>query len=94
MDIATLVKNKRADILKIADKYGASNVRVFGSVVKGKTANDLDLLISFDVGRSLLDLIAFKQDLEDFLGCKVDVVTERSLNPYIRDEVFKEAVNL
>ncbi|HKZ86289.1 MAG TPA: nucleotidyltransferase domain-containing protein [Anaerolineae bacterium] len=49
-------------------------------------------LVSLDPGRSLLDLIAIKQDLEDLLGCEVDVVTEAAISPYVRDRVLREAV--
>ena len=79
-----------------AARHGATHVRVFGSFARGdnRADSDLDLLIDLQPGRSLLDLVAIKQDLEDLLGFKVDVVTERSLSPYLRDAVFKEAVAL
>jgi predicted nucleotidyltransferase len=71
-------------------------VHVFGSVVRGeaKTGSDLDLLVKLEPGRSLLDLIAIKQDLEDLLGCEVDVVTEAAISPYMKEQVLKEAVSL
>jgi predicted nucleotidyltransferase len=86
----------RNDILTVARHHGANNVRVFGSVARGDSVlgSDLDLLIDLEEGRSLLDLIAIEQDLEDLLGCKVDVVTDRSLSPYIRDAVRKDATAL
>jgi uncharacterized protein len=67
---------------------------VFGSFARGddNSASDLDLLIDLEPGRSLLDIVAIKQDLEDLLGIPVDVVTERSISPYIRDAVLREAV--
>jgi hypothetical protein len=67
---------------------------VFGSFARGEDnpASDLDLLIDLEPGRSLLDIVAIKQDLEDLLGISVDVVTERSISPYIRDAVLREAV--
>ena len=69
---------------------------MFGSFARGdnRDGSDLDLLVELDTGRSLLDLIAIKQDLEDLLGVRVDVVTERSISPYFRDTVLKEAVAL
>jgi len=69
---------------------------VFGSLARGdnRDGSDLDLLIDLAPGRSLLDLIAIKQDLEDLLGVRVDVVTERSISPYLRDAVLREAVAL
>ena len=70
--------------------------RIFGSSARGdaRPDSDLDLLVDLRSGGSLLDLVAIKQDLEDLLGLSVDVVTERSIRPYIRDAVFKEAVAL
>lgn len=78
----------------IAEQHGATNVRVFGSFARGdhNPDSDLDVLIELQPGRSLLDLIAIKQDLQDLLGRRVDVVTERSLSPYFRDSICREAV--
>ena len=92
---ATL-KEKRSEILRIATGHGARDVRVFGSRARGQARDDsdLDLLITLDTGRSLLDLVAIKQDLEDLMGCSVDVVTEAALSPYMRDGVLREAVPL
>ena len=80
----------------MASLHGASSVRAFGSRVRGdaRPDSDLDLLVTMDPGRSLLDLIAIQQDLEDLLHCKVDVVTENGLSPYIRDRVLAEALPL
>lgn len=96
MEISDLVQKKRDQILQIAAKYGARNVQVFGSIVRGEATaeSDLDLLVELDRDRSLLDLIAIKQDLEDILGCPVDVVTKAALSPYIREQILKEAVTL
>ncbi len=85
---------KREDILRIAAKYGASNVRIFGSVARGEAdeQSDIDLLVNLEPGRSLLDLCGLLIDLEELLGCKVDVVTEKGLRDRIRERVLKEAV--
>lgn len=90
------VKNWREEILRIAAEHGAKYVRLFGSVARGEARpdSDVDLLVQLETGRSLLDLIAIKQDLEDLLGCKVDVVTEAALSPYIREHVLREALIL
>jgi uncharacterized protein len=96
MNISQLIQQKRRQILEIAEGHGARNVRLFGSVARGETTetSDLDLLIEMEPGRSLLDIVAIKQDLEDLLGCKVDVVTEAAISPYLRDKVLQEAVRL
>jgi len=90
------LRAKRARILRVAASHGARNVRLFGSVVRNEArkSSDVDLLVKMERGRSLLDRIALKQELEDLLGCKVDVVTERALHWYIRDRVLEEAVPL
>lgn len=91
-----ILKDKRDEVLRIVTRHGAGKVRVFGSVVRGDAGpdSDVDILIDLDRGRSLLDIVAIKQDLEDLLGCRVDVVTEAAISPYIRDRVLEEAVSL
>ena len=88
-----LLQEKRQDILRIASRHGAANVRVFGSVQHDEDTegSDVDLLVDFEQGRSLLDQVGLIQDLEDLLGCRVDVVTEAGLHWYIRERVRKEA---
>lgn len=91
-----LLVEKREDILRIAAKHGAFNVRVFGSMARGEasTESDVDFLIDMEEDRSILDLSGFLLDLQDLLGCDVDVVTENGLHWYIRDRVLQEAVSL
>jgi predicted nucleotidyltransferase len=86
----------RGKIARLARRHGARNVRVFGSIARGQdtSASDLDLLVDFAPGCSLLDLIGLEQDLEDALGMRVDVVTEDGLSPYLRDDILKQAVPL
>lgn len=71
-------------------------MRVFGSVGRGEkgASSDLDLLVDMAEGRSLFDLIALANDLEESLGVNVDVVTETRLSPYLRDRILDEAVAL
>ena len=82
--------------MRVASAHGARNLRVFCSVSRGEATDksDIDLLINLEPGRTLLDIIAIKQDLGDLLGCNVDVVTEDSVSPYIREQILKDAVSL
>jgi predicted nucleotidyltransferase len=91
-----LLHEKREDILRIASKRGAYNVRVFGSVARGEAdqKSDIDLLVDLEPGRSIFDLGGLLMDLQDLLGHKVDIVTERGLRERIRERVLKEAVPL
>ena len=94
MSLNELLQSNREEILRIAAKYGASNVRVFGSVARGEAdeQSDIDLLVNMEPGRSLFDLGGLLADLEDLLRCNVDVVTEDGLRNRIRDRVLKEAI--
>ena len=85
-----------ARIVETARHHGAHNVRLFGSRIHGtaKDDSDIDLLVDFDAGRDLFDLVELKQSLESLTGMKVDVLTERALSPYMRDRVIREAVPL
>ena len=93
MRIEELIRSKREEILHIAARNGARNVYIFGSAVRGeaKPDSDIDILVEWEPGRSLLDHVALMQDLEDLLGIKVDVVTRDALHRYIRDQVLAEA---
>jgi predicted nucleotidyltransferase len=96
MNVGDLIREKREEILALAEKHGARNVRIFGSAARGEAGpeSDVDFLIEIDAGRSLLDHVALWQDLEELLGRKVDVVTDTALHWYIRDRILKEAVPL
>lgn len=96
LKIEEQLKSKRQEILAIAAKHGARNLRVFGSVARGEARleSDLDILVEMEPGRSLMDHVALMQDLEDLLQRKVDVVSERALHWYIRDRVLAEATPL
>jgi len=75
------LRSHKQEILRIAAAHGASNVRVFGSVARGSAdpSSDIDLLIDFDPGRSLLDHVALWRDLEALLGRSVDLVSAGGL---------------
>jgi predicted nucleotidyltransferase len=87
------LRARRAEILEVAARSGASNVGVFGSVVRGEAdeASDVDFLVDLEPGRSLFDLGRLLGDLGDLLGCDVDVVTRKGLRERIRDRVLAEA---
>jgi len=93
MGIGELLKSKRAEILDLAKKYGVSQIRIFGSVARGESGpgSDVDFLVEMEEGRSLLDLVGLWQDLEELLGCKVDVITEGGMSPYLRERIYEEA---
>lgn len=96
MRIRELIQQKREEILHVATQHGAYNVRIFGSVARGEASleSDIDFLVDMDPQHSLLDRISLLLDLEQLLGRKVDVATERILRPGIRERVLREAVSL
>ena len=96
MTASEIVTARRNEILSVAAKHGARNVRLFGSVARGTDdeRSDIDLVVDFDPERSLLDHAALSLELQELLGHKVDVVSGRGLKPRIRDRVLTEAVPL
>ena len=96
MRVNELLKEKRDEILRIANKRGARNVRVFGSAARGEAdeESDIDFLVNMEPGRNLFDMGGLVMDLKELLGRDVDVVTERGLKPRIRERVLREAVAL
>ncbi len=91
--VRATLKAQRKQILSLAEKHGAQNVRIFGSVVRGEETNDSDIDILVDLGSNLSPWfpIGLIHDLEALLGRKIDVVTEKSLHHYIREKVLEEA---
>ena len=96
MGTSGILAPHREQIQRIAARHGAMSLRVFGSVARGdaRPDSDVDLLVEMERGRTLLDVVAIKQDVEDLLGRKVDVVTQAAVSPYMRESVLKEAVSL
>jgi len=94
IQIAQLLHDHRPEILRIAAKRGARNVRIFGSVARGDADinSDIDFLVDLEPGRSLFDLGGLLMDLQELLGRPVDVVTEEGLRERIRARVLQEAV--
>jgi predicted nucleotidyltransferase len=94
VDLREVLRSHRDEILRLAQKHGASNVRVFGSVARGEAdeKSDVDFLVAFDPSRSLMDHAALLVDLEALLGRRVDVVSEKCLRPRVRQTALAEAV--
>ena len=90
------IRRLRPEIMKLARKYRARKVSVFGSLVRGEMHedSDIDFLVDFEEEYTLLDHAGLLVGLEDLLGCKVDVVPRRALKPFLRDTVISEAQEL
>jgi uncharacterized protein len=90
------LRKRREQIIALASKRGARNVRVFGSVARGDAAagSDVDFVVDFDSGRSLMDHGELVMDLQETLGCRVDVVSARGLRDRFRQRVLADAVPL
>jgi predicted nucleotidyltransferase len=96
LDATQLIRLNRDEILKIADRHGVHNVRVFGSVARGEAGptSDVDFLVEAGPSTSSWFPGGLIVDLEALLGRRVEVVTERGLHPQLRDGVLKEAVRV
>lgn len=96
MRLINIIHDNKKQILRIANKYGVVMIKVFGSVARGeeKSDSDIDFLVKFEEGRTLFDLIAFKNELEYLLNRKVDVVTEDALHWTLKDQIISEVVEI
>ena len=96
MDIKRQIQEKRDEICAIAAKHGAYNIRIFGSVVRGQAGPDSDIDFLIDAGPTTSSWFpaGLILDLQEILGRRVEVVTEKALNPFIRDYVLREAIPL
>jgi predicted nucleotidyltransferase len=85
---------RRAEILRLAEQYKTTNVRVFGSVARREATeeSDIDFLISAKPGCTLFDLGGFHADLEDLFRCEIDLVTETGIMPRAKANILKDAV--
>lgn len=90
-----MVETRKDDIGSLADRYGISNVRIFGSVARGDahSHSDIDFLVDVPRDASLFDLSRFRRELSDLLGVDVDVISSHALLPRDRD-VLEEAIGL
>jgi len=95
-DIYQQIKTKKSEILRLAETYGASHIRIFGSVARhtADEKSDIDFLVEMEPGKTLFDLGGFAYDLEKLLGRRVDVCTISLLRDPIRSRVVSEAVPL
>jgi predicted nucleotidyltransferase len=87
------IQQRKKEILVVARQHGIVNVRIFGSVARGddNPQSDIDFLVDLEEGRTLFDLGGALVKLQELLGRKVDIVTERGLHWYLRKEIMKEA---
>ncbi len=90
------LRGMREQILGMAKRHGVRRVQIFGSLARGESRkdSDVDFLVELEPGRTLLDIVAIKQDLEDLLQRRVDVVTKNAVSPYIIDEIVAQAISL
>jgi predicted nucleotidyltransferase len=95
-DLKNILQQQKDEILATADRYRAVNVRLFGSVARGDASeeSDIDLLVDFLPGSTLLDQVALIQELSAKLGRKVDVVSSRALNKHLRQRILNESIDL
>jgi uncharacterized protein len=96
MTIEELRRTKREEIIRVATKHGASNIRIFGSLARGESspASDIDILVDLEPNRSLMDLGGLLMDLQSLLHVRVDVATERMLRPKVREKALRDAIPL
>jgi len=94
--IEEIIKKRRDEILRIAARHGAHNVRVFGSAARGEAGpqSDIDLLVDIGPRTSSWFSTGLIDDLEQLLGRKVDVLTDGGISPYLREQIYREAVPL
>ena len=90
------LRSRRKEILEIAERHGANNIRVFGSTARGEDTpeSDIDFLVDYGAKVSFLFPGGLLADLEDFLHCRIDVVTDRALKPPMKDLILREAIAL
>lgn len=96
MDVYELIAKKRPEILALAEKYAVKNIRIFGSVARREATkkSDIDFLVEFPQGTSLLTHAAFQRELAELLGRDVDVASSRGIHENFRQIVLQEAVPL
>lgn len=96
MSVQEKLRTHRKEIINLAQRRGAHNLRIFGSLARGEATaqSDIDLLVDLEPGRTIFDLGGLLVDLQKLLNCPVDIVTEKGLRPRIRQQVLAEAIPL
>lgn len=81
-------------VTSILAGYGAKKISIFGSYARGEAdpESDIDIIVEFSERKSLLDIVGIEQELSEALGMKVDLLTEKSISPYLVDRIKKEMV--
>ena len=94
--VGDTIREKRETIIRIAARHGATEVRLIGSVARGEARpdSDVDLLVTWSEGTSLLDQAALMLELESLLGRKVDIASDGWVKPSIRESVYRDAIAL
>src|SRR5690242_18747628 len=93
MTTRELIRSKRSELMALAEKYGVSNIRLFGSALRGDDGpgSDIDLLVDMEEGRDLFDLGGFQYYASELLGRRVDVLTDGGIHHLIKDRIIGEA---
>ncbi len=96
LTVGDTIREKREAIIRIAARHGATEVRLIGSVARGEARpdSDVDLLVTWSEGASLLDQAALMLELENLLGRKVDIASDGWVKPSIREPVYRDAIAL
>jgi predicted nucleotidyltransferase len=94
--VGDTIREKREAIIRIANRHGATEVRLIGSVARGEPRpdSDVDLLVTWGEGTSLLDQAALMLELEKLLGRKVDIASDGWVKPALRESVYRDAIAL
>jgi uncharacterized protein len=94
--VGAAIREKREAIVRIAARHGATQVRLIGSVARDEARpdSDVDLLVTWSEGTSLLDQAALMLELESLLGRKVDIASDGWVKASIRESVYRDAIAL
>jgi len=86
------IEDFNRQIIPVLKRFGVKRASLFGSSARGEDRedSDIDILVEFEAGKSLLDLAGLKIELEELLGRRVDLLTFNSLHPLLKDKILKE----